>query len=201
MDTVQQTCSHPLPPPSHYSPTTSNNDNWSFFPNLPLVHGIGNYAADSNTSYYTVWWGCLPSTRHFFHLLPAWCLLWFWGHEALWITQASFRDFHVQVPNATINPCVWQCLQVARLLPQQRASKIYKHNFFVDLFHWKGHVGCSRGYCVGTYKNLDTQSINSQINEQANAGLQRIKGQLAYMKARNFMFTTFLFLAITKYVK
>ena len=35
------------------------------------------------------------------------------------------------------------------------------------------------------YKNLDTRSIKSQINEQVNAGLQRIKGQLAYMKPRD----------------
>jgi hypothetical protein len=30
-------------------------------------------------------------------------------------------------------------------------------------------------------------SINSQVNEQANAGLQRIKGQIAYMKPENFI--------------
>ena len=50
---------------------------------------------------------------------------------------------------------------------------------------------------MDTYKTLDTKSINSQINEQANAGLQRVKGQLANMKPGNFMFTLSLFLAIT----
>ena len=50
---------------------------------------------------------------------------------------------------------------------------------------------------MDAYKNMDTKHINSQINEQANAGLQRIKGQLAYMKPANFMFTLTLFLAIT----
>ena len=38
--------------------------------------------------------------------------------------------------------------------------------------------------------------INSQVNEQANAGLQHIKGQLAYMSADNFMFHLSLFLAV-----
>ena len=33
------------------------------------------------------------------------------------------------------------------------------------------------------------KEINSQVNEQANAGLQRIRGQLAYMTPENFMFT------------
>ena len=50
---------------------------------------------------------------------------------------------------------------------------------------------------MDSYKTLDTRSINSQINEQANSGLQRIKGQLAYMRPSNFMFTLSLFLAIT----
>ena len=33
------------------------------------------------------------------------------------------------------------------------------------------------------------KEINSQVNEQANAGLQCIRGQLAFMTPENFMFT------------
>ena len=33
------------------------------------------------------------------------------------------------------------------------------------------------------------KGYNSQVNEQANAGLQWIRGQLAYMTPENFMFT------------
>jgi len=40
------------------------------------------------------------------------------------------------------------------------------------------------------------KEINSQVNEQANAGLQCIRGQLAYMTPENFMFTLKLFLTI-----
>ena len=40
---------------------------------------------------------------------------------------------------------------------------------------------------------MSLKEINSQINEQANAGLQRIRGQLAYMTPENFMFTIGLF--------
>ena len=35
--------------------------------------------------------------------------------------------------------------------------------------------------------NMSISNSNSQINEQANAGLQRIKDQLAYMKPDNFV--------------
>ena len=44
--------------------------------------------------------------------------------------------------------------------------------------------------------SLDVASINSQVNEQANAGLQRIKGHIAYMKPDNFLFHVKLFLGL-----
>ena len=65
--------------------------------------------------------------------------------------------------------------------------------FGVDRFHWRGHVGCSAGYCLNTYKQMAIKDINSQVNEQANVGLQQIRGQLA---PENFMFTLKLFLSI-----
>ena len=58
-------------------------------------------------------------------------------------------------------------------------------------------MGCSSGYSLDTYKySLNLKDINSQVNEQANAGLQRIRGQLAYMTVDNFMFTVSLFLCM-----
>ncbi len=68
--------------------------------------------------------------------------------------------------------------------------------FFVDRFHWRGHVGCSSGYCVDQYSSANTREIKSPVNEQANAGLQRIRGQLAYLSLPNFVIHISLFLAI-----
>lgn len=45
--------------------------------------------------------------------------------------------------------------------------------------------GCSISYNLSLYPQLS--DINSQVNEQANAGLKRIKAQLSYMTANNFM--------------
>ena len=53
-----------------------------------------------------------------------------------------------------------------------------------------GHIGCSKGYCLDSYKKIDTRGINSQVNEQANVGLKRIQSQLTYF------FHVSLFLAI-----
>ena len=66
----------------------------------------------------------------------------------------------------------------------------------MDRFHWKGHVGCSSGYNLAIYKSALTNTINSQSNKQANAGLQYTKSQVAYLSHANFMHTVSLFLAI-----
>ncbi|XP_053402535.1 uncharacterized protein LOC123544018 isoform X2 [Mercenaria mercenaria] len=57
--------------------------------------------------------------------------------------------------------------------------------FYVDRLHWDNHTSCSYGYNLSLYPELE--NLNSQCNEQANAGLKRIKDQLSYMTASNFM--------------
>ena len=68
--------------------------------------------------------------------------------------------------------------------------------FSLTASHWRGHIGCSSGYSLDKYSTYDISSINSQVNEQGNAGLQIIKGQIAYMKPSNYMFHVKLFLGI-----
>ena len=68
--------------------------------------------------------------------------------------------------------------------------------FAVDRFHWRGHTGCSKGYSLDVYKNKKIKGINSQVNEQANSGLQKIRGQLTYMTINNFKLHCSLFLAL-----
>ncbi len=41
--------------------------------------------------------------------------------------------------------------------------------------------------------SIDVKSMNSQVTEQANAGIQKLKGSLSYMNFDNFMFTVGLF--------
>ena len=53
-------------------------------------------------------------------------------------------------------------------------------------------TGCSIGYEMNRYPQF--QSVNSQVVEQANSIIKRIKGPLAYMTAENFMNHLKLFL-------
>ena len=50
---------------------------------------------------------------------------------------------------------------------------------------------------MDSYKRDPTiRHINSQVNEQANVGLQRLKAQLAYMSPDNFIMHLKLYLAL-----
>ena len=46
-------------------------------------------------------------------------------------------------------------------------------------------IGCSSAYNIGIYPQAAT--INSQVVEQANSSLKKIKSSLSYMNSHNFM--------------
>ncbi|KAJ8311149.1 LOW QUALITY PROTEIN: hypothetical protein KUTeg_011299 [Tegillarca granosa] len=64
--------------------------------------------------------------------------------------------------------------------------------FYIDRLHWDNHTSCSLAYNISLYPQY--QHLNSQCNAQANAGLKRIKDQLSYMTAKNFMVHCSLYL-------
>lgn len=53
------------------------------------------------------------------------------------------------------------------------------------VFRTRFQKGCSSGYNLARFPLL--AAVNSQVNEQGNAGLQRITDQLSYINADNFM--------------
>ena len=204
LERVQRTYLHPLPPPSSYPPTNDDDDHWSFFPNLPLVRGKGNYAADTTTT-QSDGDACRKASYGHPTLTPGIFTIYCphgicYGFQAMKHCESPRHPFEIFTNRFRTPPSILVYDNACKLhvyCLNREPARYTNTRFFVDRFHWKGHVGCSRGYCMDAYKNMDTKHINSQINEQANAGLQRIKGQLAYMKPANFMFTLSLFLAIT----
>ena len=193
--------SMPEPSSCHYLPP--QEDSLSFFPNLPALVGRGNYAIDhlniKSTSdechkypdshpvltpgIFTIY--CQHGICYGFQVMDS--------HESPCYPFKIFRSRFTSAPKLIIydNACKLHqyCLN--------REPAFFSHTqFSVDRFHWKGHVGCSSGYNLNLYKSALTNTINSQVNEQANAGLQHIKSQLAYMSHENFIHTVSLFLAI-----
>ena len=69
--------------------------------------------------------------------------------------------------------------------------------FLVDRFHWKGHIACSMGYNLCVYlANSQLKKLNSQVNEQGNAGVKKLKGHLSYMTFENFKFHVALYYSV-----
>ena len=106
------------------------------------------------------------------------------SHESPGHPLEIFLTCFEQPPSTII--CDNSC-KLHQCVPNCQPSHFQNTNFFVDRFHWRGHVGCSSGYSLDKYTTSDIATINSQVNEQANAGLQWIKGQIAYMKPENFV--------------
>ncbi|XP_038077318.1 uncharacterized protein LOC119745165 [Patiria miniata] len=67
-----------------------------------------------------------------------------------------------------------------------------KTKFLIDRLHWPNHTACSVGYKLDGYSKY--KAINSQVAEQMNSSLQRIKVQLSYMAQDNFLWHCRFFL-------
>lgn len=64
--------------------------------------------------------------------------------------------------------------------------------FLIDSLHWPNHKKCAAGYEARSYPKL--RGINTQIVEQSNAKIRKLKSSLSYMKPENFIDTLKLFL-------
>ena len=172
--------------PSEFRQLLPADKKLSFFPSLPIVRGTPAYAADQVNSSRTP--DDADSCRKYSSSHPsltpgiftvycphAIC----YGFEVMRSHESPQHPFEIfltrfEQPPSTIiydNSC-----KLHQYVLNRQPSHFQNTNFFVDRFHWRGHVGCSSGYSLDKYTTSDIATINSQVNEQANAGLQRIKG-------------------------
>ena len=177
---IDATFSGDTNPATHYLPIQPSP--WSFFPALPLVRGAGNYDADKKSPPSDAD-SCRKASYGHPHLTPGIFTIYCphgvcYGFEIMTRCESPRHPFNIfmsrfPVPPRTIvynNGCKLQSYCLNRELVLHK-----KIRFFIDRFHWKGHVGCSKGYCLDEYNSSEIRSLNSQVNEQANSGLQRIK--------------------------
>ena len=193
----------PLPPPSFYLSPAEND--LSFSPQLPLLTGKGKYAADKLLSRNKQTSdSCRKDSYGHPSLSPGIFTIFCphgicYGFEVMQSCESPMHPFSIFRQRFRVAPHVIIYDNACKLHQYclNREPQFFSNTLFaVDRFHWRGHVGCSAGYSLDTYKNMSLREINSQVNEQANAGLQRIRGQLAYMTPENFMFTIALFFSV-----
>jgi len=192
----------PQPSPCHYLPVQADSL-LSFFPSLPQLIGPASYSADKTTT-KTSPDECRKYSGNHPILTPGIFTMFCphgvcYGYEVMSTNESPYHPFQILRSRFKIAPKLVIYDNACKLHQYclNREPAIFKHTqFSVDRFHWKGHIGCSSGYCLDQYQHPQLKAINSQINEQANSNLQHIKGQLAYMSIENFKFTLSLFLAI-----
>ena len=192
---------HPQPPASAYPAPDPLCSKFSYFPNLPQHHGPGSYKADKQRQTVTDD-KCRKYSYGHPTLRPGIFTVYCqhgvcYGFEVLRSCESPRHPFRLFTTRFTSPPSVIVDDNACQLhtYALNREPQRFKRTFFaVDRFHWRGHVGCSSGYNLDLYSVHKT--LNSQVNEQANAGLQHIKSQLAYMTFDNFVFHLCLFLSI-----
>ena len=126
-----------------------------------------------------------------------------YGFEVLQTCESPkhpFQIFKTRFPHPPL--IIIYIMPVASMCPVWTESLTFSRTctrFAVDRFHWCGHIGCSKGYSLDAYNQKWINGINFQVNEQANSGLQKIRGQLAYMSIENFEIHCSLFLALKEH--
>jgi hypothetical protein len=192
-----------------YPQPSERSDGLSFFPNMPLVRGRQTYTADRPTTKTTLDEDidrCNKSATSHATLTP--CIFTLFcpcghspGFAALTNPESPKHPFEIFLTRYDTPPSLVIYDNSCKLhtYALYREPHFFRHTkFLVDRLHFrKGHTACSLGYSMDSYRtNRDIRMTNSQINEQANAGLQRLKGQLAYMTPDNFMYHIRLYLAL-----
>ena len=71
-------------------------------------------------------------------------------------------------------------------------SQLNQANIYVCICHIRLTIGCSCAYRMNDYPQFI--DINSQVVEQSNAALKRIKSSISYMNRNNFFIHCTLFL-------
>ncbi|XP_070549105.1 uncharacterized protein [Ptychodera flava] len=208
---VLKRCKLPEPPTNHqYLPLdqTDLSMSLSFFPNMPQLHGNGNYVCDKKNEQRA----CRgPDTCNKFSkghptLSPGIFTLYCQhkvclGFEVMQQHESPALPFRIIKQRFHTAPRIIiydNCCKLHQYCLNREPAFFKNTMFLVDRLHWCNHTGCSSGYNMNTYKtNSEIKNLNSQICEQTNAAVSRIKSQLAYMLPDNFIFHAALFFAIS----
>ena len=177
------------------------------FPNLPKIHDPGNYTADKASSAPLS--DCRKESYGHPVLSPGIFTIFCehgicYGYSLMDSCESPRMPFEILKTRFKVPPKIIIYDNACKLHSYclNREPIFFKNTkFFVDRFHFKGHKGCSEGYSLNSYVTIDKQAINTQVNEQANAGIQKLKGHVSYMTVKNFMHTLTLYICGKNYFK
>lgn len=104
------------------------------------------------------------------------------SHDSLNVPFTIFRTRFSKAPETIVYD---NCCNLHSYCLNRDPVFFKETKFVVDRFHWKNHTGCCVAYNISKYPKF--QSVNSQVNEQQNSTIKRLRLQLSYMGPENFM--------------
>ena len=103
-----------------------------------------------------------------------------------------FSIFKTRFPTAPKMIIYDKCCKLHAYCLNRKPVFFQNTQFLVDRFHWRGHIGCSKGYFLDSYKKMDTRGINSQVNEQSQCGAKAVAEPADLHEASKLFFSCFL---------
>ncbi|KAL3868521.1 hypothetical protein ACJMK2_041322 [Sinanodonta woodiana] len=172
-------------------PNKEDIDDLAFFPQLPQIRKRGTSVADKKG--LTLKDICIKFSKGHPHLLPGvftlFCLHGIsYGFQVMKVHESPDVPFTLprtrfrKAPNLVVydNAC---SLHVYSL---NKDPVFFKDTSFrVDSLHFRNHTACGLSYELKAYPQFC--KLNSQVVEQSNSRLQRLKGSLSYITQNNFM--------------
>ncbi|XP_062381987.1 uncharacterized protein LOC134069870 isoform X2 [Sardina pilchardus] len=180
-------------PPLGECASVPQQDELSFFPHLPTRRPRGAFLMDRQRREDSQEAGCHKSAGHHAALIPGLFTM-FCSHgvcygfsimencESVNIPFTILRSHFTSGPGTVLydNACKLHSYAL------NRDPQFFINTWFlVDRLHWKNHSACSSGYNTNRYPQFG--NINTQVAEQYNAKLKRLKHHLPYMAKQHFL--------------
>ncbi|KAL3868428.1 hypothetical protein ACJMK2_041236 [Sinanodonta woodiana] len=181
---IKKTCPSELP-------NEEDIDDLAFFPQLPQIRKRGTFVADKKG--LTLKDICAKFSKGHPHLLP--------GVFTLFCPHGICYGFQVmkvhESPDVPFTLLRTRFRKAPKLVVYDNACSLHVYSlnrdpvffkdtsFRVDSLHFRNHTACGPSYELKAYPQFS--KLNSQVVEQSNSRLQRLKGSLSYMTQNNFM--------------
>ncbi|CAG2192478.1 unnamed protein product [Mytilus edulis] len=192
LDFFQQKTFDPFLKETCPSETPDEEDGLAFFPQLPKQRKRGFFVADKKGSKSKEDF-CSKFSKGHPSLLPG-VFTMFCPHGVCYGFQVMKLHESPDVPFTLLRT---RFTRAPKLVIYDNACSLHAYclnrdpvffsntTFRVDALHFKNHKACGPGYELKRYPQH--VHLNSQVVEQANSRLQRIKGSLSYMTQTNFI--------------
>ncbi|XP_052100691.1 uncharacterized protein LOC127734717 [Mytilus californianus] len=172
----------------HETSSKVTQDSLAYFPNLPKIRCRGLYVMDKKMDEKV----CTKKGSRHPSLLPGIFTVFCphgicYGFEVMESVESPDRPFTFLKTRFKVPPSAViydNAFNLQQYCLNRDPGFFRKTRFYVDGLHWDCH-GCAVSYKGLLYPEI--QNINTQLVEQNNSKLKKLKPSLSYMKAENFM--------------